>query len=114
MHRSAGAVQSAESAELAHSLQSEQREDLIYPDASLPTNVNEIGYEKVNGLSDHEPKLEKSYSRELLAGAFPEESADTIDNMMYDTPMEGSASLPTYDGQALGPSSPSFAGTYES
>lgn len=106
-------MQSAQEA-LAHSLQSEQVEDLIFPDESLPTNLDEIGYEKVNGMSDHEPKLEKTFSRELLVSVFPEEPVDTIHNMIYDTTVEGSASLPKYDGQALRPSSPSVQGTSES
>jgi hypothetical protein len=112
-HSSAGAVQSAQEA-LAHSLQSEQGEDLIYPDESSPTNVNEIGYEKVNGLSGHEPKLEKTFSGELLSSVFPEEPVDTIHNMIYDATMEGLASSPKYDGEALRPSSLSVAGMYES
>lgn len=112
VHRSAGAVQLAQEA-LAHSLQSEQGEDLIYPDESLAPNVNEVVYEKVNGLSDHEPKLEKTFSGELLASVFPEEPADIIHNMIYDATVEGSASLPKYEGQALRPSSPSVAGTHE-
>jgi len=109
VRRSAGAIQSAQEA-LAHSLQSEQGEDLVYPEDSLPTNENETGYEKLNGLSDHEGKLEKTFSGELLATAFPEYPMDTIHNMFYEATVEVAGSLPKYDEQALRPSSPSIAG----
>lgn len=109
VHRSAGAVQSAQEA-LAHSLRSEQEEDLIYPDDSLPTLENEVGYQKVNGLSDPEVKLEKSFSGELLSSAFPEYPMDTIHNMFYDSTVEVAGSLPKYDEHPLRPSSPSIAG----
>lgn len=109
VRRSAGAVQSAQEA-LAHSLQSEQGEDAVYPEYSLPTHENEIGYQKVNGLSDHEVKLEKTFSGELLASAFPEYPTDTLHNMLYDATVEVAGSLPKYDEQALRPSSPSVAG----
>lgn len=107
-HRSAGAVQAAQAA-LAHSLQSEQG-PLIYPEDSLPTNENEAGYEKVSVLSDDEGKLEKTFSGELLASAFPEYPMDTIHHLFYDATVEVAGSLPKYDEQALRPSSPSIAG----
>jgi len=115
-HRSAGAVQEAQAvqaaqAALALSLQSEQGEDRkIYPEDSFPTNENEAGYEKLSGLSDDEVKLEKTFSGELLASAFPEYQRDTIHHLFYDTTVEVAGSLPKYDEQALRPSSPSIAG----
>ena len=111
MHRSAGAVQSAQEA-LAHALQAEQGEDITYTDESLRPNVSENSHEKVNELSDHERKSEENNSGELFVSVFPEEPVDNIHNTIYDAIVEGSASVPKYDVKALRPSPP-VAGTYE-
>jgi hypothetical protein len=60
---------------------------------------------------DRDVELEKSFSGELLANAFPECPMDTIHNMFCDDTVEVAGSVPKYDEQALRPSSPSIAGT---
>ncbi|XP_073395858.1 protein SPIRRIG [Physcomitrium patens] len=104
--RSAGAVQSAQEA-LAQTQQSEQGEDFAYADDTLHLDVNESDYQKANGLSDHEVKLNKGISGDIAARAFSDFPIETIHNLFYDTNMEVLASSPKYDGQTSGLSSPS-------
>jgi hypothetical protein len=49
---------------------------------------------------DRDVELEKSFSGELLANAFPEYPMDTIHNMFCDDTVEVAGSVSKYDEQA--------------
>lgn len=108
-YRSAGAVQAALEA-MAQPQQSEQGDDLIYPDDTLPAHSIEMNCQKVNGLRNHEVPLEKGFSGELMTRAIPDYPIDTISDMYFDANNEASAK---YEGQLIRPSSPSYGGTCE-
>lgn len=110
-YRSAGAVQAAQEA-MAQSQQSEQGEDLIYPDDSLRAHI-EMNCQKVNDLHSHEVPLEKGFPGELMTRAIPDYPIDTISDMYFDANNEASGSLAKYEGQLIRPSSPSYGGTCE-
>lgn len=95
---------------MAQTQQSEQGEDFAYADDTLHLDVNESDYQKANGLSDHEVKLNKGISGDIAARAFSDFPIETIHNLFYDTNMEVLASSPKYDGQTSGLSSPSTRG----
>lgn len=111
-YRSAGAVQAALEA-MAQSQQSEQGDDLIYPDDTLRAHITEMNCQKVNGLRSHEIPLEKGFSGELMTRAIPDYPIDTISDMYFDANNEASGSLAKYEGQLIRPSSPSYGGTCE-
>lgn len=110
-YRSAGAVQAAQEA-MAQSQQSEQGEDLIYPDDTLRAHIIEMNSQKVNDLHNEVP-LEKGFPGELMTRAIPDYPVDPISDMYFDAANEASGSLAKYEEQLIRPSSPSYGGTYE-
>lgn len=108
-YRSAGALQSAQEA-LAHSMRSENGEELFYADGSFSTLVDGTDYQKVSRLNDYETKLEKGFSGDLTASEFSEYPVDPVNDMIYDITVESSGCLTNFDGQSL---KPSIGGRFE-